>query len=111
MDRTISATTYNEWHNQPILHDEDEWDGKYKTYGEMWLGEGYTIKDVDMGMVLEVLTKYDNLLKDKAEHYAEMMMVGIEDGDEELAMRNADKYHVNTIERQRVHNVMKMIKE
>ena len=39
----ISLQTYEDWGNQPILHDEDEWGGKYKTYGEMWKGEGYTI--------------------------------------------------------------------
>ena len=41
---TISYEIYNAWKNQPILHDEDMWDGKYKTYGEMWVGENYTIE-------------------------------------------------------------------
>ena len=40
---TISWDIYKDWGNQPILHDEDEWGGKYKTYAEMWEGEGYTI--------------------------------------------------------------------
>ena len=37
----ISYDTYRDWYDQPILHDEDMWDGKYKTYGDMWVGEGY----------------------------------------------------------------------
>ena len=37
----ISYDTYRDWYDQPILHDEDMWDGRYKTYGEMWSGEGY----------------------------------------------------------------------
>lgn len=37
----ISLQTYEDWSNQPILHDEDGWGGKYKTYAEMWEGEGY----------------------------------------------------------------------
>ena len=41
---TISYEIYNAWKDQPILHDEDMWDGKYKTYGEMWIGENYTIE-------------------------------------------------------------------
>lgn len=39
---TISAEVWDDFFYCPILHDEDDWDGKYKTYGEMWLGEGYT---------------------------------------------------------------------
>lgn len=39
----ISKEIYQEWKDQPILHDEDQWCGKYKTYGEMWIGEGYAI--------------------------------------------------------------------
>lgn len=39
----IAEKVFLEWKDQPILHDEDEWGGKYKTYGEMWKGEGYTI--------------------------------------------------------------------
>lgn len=39
----IDSETYRAWHNQPILHSEDEWDGRYQTYGDMWAGEGYTI--------------------------------------------------------------------
>lgn len=41
--KTISKETYEAWCNQPILHDEDMWMGKYETYGEMWRGEGYVI--------------------------------------------------------------------
>ena len=41
---TISYEIYNAWKDQPILHDEDMWCGKYKTYGEMWIGENYTIE-------------------------------------------------------------------
>ena len=37
----ISAEWWDVCFNSPILHDEDDWSGKYKTYGEMWLGEGY----------------------------------------------------------------------
>ena len=40
----ISAETYKDWNDQPILHDEDMWSGKYKTYGEMWNGECYEIE-------------------------------------------------------------------
>jgi len=40
----ISLEVYENWKDQPILHDEDEWSGKYKTYGEMWYGEGYLPK-------------------------------------------------------------------
>lgn len=40
----ISKEIYQEWKDQLILHDEDQWCGKYKTYGEMWIGEGYQIK-------------------------------------------------------------------
>jgi len=41
----IDNATYKKWKDQPILHDEDIWGGKYRTYGEMWLGEGYTIEE------------------------------------------------------------------
>ena len=41
----IDRMTYEIWKDQPILHDEDEWDGKYNTYGEMWDGEGYKIEE------------------------------------------------------------------
>lgn len=41
----IDRETYEIWKDQPILHDEDEWGGKYSTYGEMWNGEGYVIAD------------------------------------------------------------------
>lgn len=40
----ISYEVYKAWKDQPILHDEDMWCGKYKTYGEMWIGEGYIIE-------------------------------------------------------------------
>ena len=42
---SIEFETYMEMKNEPILHDEDEWNGKYKTYGEMWDGEGYEIDE------------------------------------------------------------------
>ena len=42
---TVDRETYEVWKDTPILHDEDDWDGKYATYGEMWQGEGYTVKD------------------------------------------------------------------
>lgn len=41
---TVSKDIYNEWKDQPILHDEDMWMGKYKTYGEMWVGEGAEVE-------------------------------------------------------------------
>lgn len=41
---TIDNATYEKWKDQPILHDEDQWMGKYQTYGEMWSGEGYIIE-------------------------------------------------------------------
>ena len=40
----ISKEIYFSWKEQPILHDEDMWSGKYETYGEMWAGEGYQIE-------------------------------------------------------------------
>lgn len=40
----ISKDVYDEWKGQPILSDEDEWNGKYQTYGDMWIGEGYEIE-------------------------------------------------------------------
>ena len=40
--KVINRQIYDTWYDQPILHDEDHWNGKYKTYGEMWNGEGYT---------------------------------------------------------------------
>ena len=43
MSKTISRDTYYKYKDCLILHDEDDCDGKYKTYGEMWLGEGYRI--------------------------------------------------------------------
>ena len=43
--KTISRETFDSWKNQPILSDEDQWGGKYKTYGEMWTGEGYDIEE------------------------------------------------------------------
>ena len=40
----ISKETYERFKDQPILHDEDMWNGKYRTFGEMWVGEGYSVK-------------------------------------------------------------------
>ena len=40
----MSREEYHDWYNEPILHDEDEWEGRYRTYGEMWEGEGYIIE-------------------------------------------------------------------
>lgn len=42
--KKITNQIYNEFKEQPILHDEDEWNGKYKTYGDMWKGEGYAVE-------------------------------------------------------------------
>ena len=42
--KIIPKETYDAWRDQPILHDEDQWGGKYKTVGEMWAGEGYTVE-------------------------------------------------------------------
>lgn len=39
----ITMDDFLAWRDQHILHGEDEWDGMYKTYGEMWEGEGYMI--------------------------------------------------------------------
>ena len=44
----ISAEWWDVCFNAPILHDEDDWGGKYKTYGEMWLGEGYEREENEM---------------------------------------------------------------
>lgn len=41
----IKKEIYLTWKDQPILHDEDMWYGKYQTYGEMWIGEGYQIEE------------------------------------------------------------------
>ena len=43
-EMVIDYDTFITWKDQPILHDEDDWNGKYKTYGEMWKGEGYEIE-------------------------------------------------------------------
>lgn len=45
-EKTLYMTylDYLDWGSSPILHDEDEWNGKYKTYGEMWEGENYKIE-------------------------------------------------------------------
>lgn len=43
-EMVIDYDTFLTWKDQPILHDEDDWDGKYQTYGEMWKGEGYEIE-------------------------------------------------------------------
>ncbi len=40
---TMPREFYEVWKEQPILHDEDNWQGKYRTYGEMWIGEKYEI--------------------------------------------------------------------
>lgn len=42
--KKISREVYEAWRDQPILHDEDQWGGKYKTVGEMWEGEGYAVE-------------------------------------------------------------------
>ena len=38
----IHPDVWAKYYNAPIMHDEDEWGGQYKTYGEMWEAEGYT---------------------------------------------------------------------
>lgn len=38
----IHPDIWAQYYNAPIMHDEDEWDGQYGTYGEMWEAEGYT---------------------------------------------------------------------
>jgi hypothetical protein len=50
---TISKETFDMWKNQPIFHDEDDWNGKYSTYGEMWRGEGCTVEDKQKAGVSE----------------------------------------------------------
>lgn len=42
--KIISREVYDTWRDQPVLHDEDQWGGKYKTIGDMWAGEGYTVE-------------------------------------------------------------------
>lgn len=39
----IDLETYLFWKHVEIPQIEDEWNGKYKTFGEMWDGEGYAI--------------------------------------------------------------------
>lgn len=41
---TISYETYLRYKDNVILHDEDQWSGRYTTYGEMWEGEGYEVR-------------------------------------------------------------------
>lgn len=41
----IDLETYLYWKDKPILHDEDEWNCKYRTWGEMWDGEGYQVEE------------------------------------------------------------------
>lgn len=43
-EMVIDYETFITWKDQAILSDEDEWNGKYQTYGEMWKGEGYEIE-------------------------------------------------------------------
>lgn len=40
----ISREVYEKCRDDVILHDEDEWGGKYRTYGEMWAGEDIEIE-------------------------------------------------------------------
>lgn len=49
MVEEITMDVFMEWRDQPILNDEDEWDGLYKTYGEMWIAEGLyiSVSEVD----------------------------------------------------------------
>lgn len=42
--KIIDQATYDAWKDQPVLQDEDRLSGKYRTYGEMWAGEGYAIE-------------------------------------------------------------------
>ena len=46
--KTISKEIYDGWKDQPILHDEDMWMGRYETYGEMWDGEGYQVEGLEL---------------------------------------------------------------
>lgn len=66
---TISKEIYKRWKDQPILHDEDQWNGKYRTVGDMWTGEGYTIEKVmpnaelsidisELDMTIDEVTEY-----------------------------------------------------
>jgi len=43
----IDKEVWDDWYDQPILHDEDEWGGRYKTYGEMWEDLGYKCAGCD----------------------------------------------------------------
>lgn len=43
----VSRAIYNEYKDQPILHDEDMWQGKYNTYGEMWEGENFAVANLE----------------------------------------------------------------
>lgn len=40
---TVCMTVYKKYYDSIILHDEDVWDGEYRTYGEMWEGEHYSV--------------------------------------------------------------------
>lgn len=48
-DKVIRMTRldYLDWGSSPILHSEDECNGKYKCYYDMWIGEGYTIEFIE----------------------------------------------------------------
>lgn len=54
----ISYKVYEDWKDQQILHDEDNWGGRYKTYGEMWSGEGYEIDPDSCARAFVVGCKY-----------------------------------------------------
>ena len=41
----VDKETQEKFGSQPILHDEDQWNGKYKTYNDMWAGEGYKLEE------------------------------------------------------------------
>ena len=50
----VPKDVQDKWGNQPILHDEDQWDGKYKTFADMWKGEGYKLEEASYGGAFDI---------------------------------------------------------
>jgi hypothetical protein len=50
----VPKDVQDKWGNQPILHDEDQWQGKYKTFGDMWAGEGYKLEEASYGGAFDI---------------------------------------------------------
>ena len=73
-----SIITYSEYlqhFNDAIESEADRWDGKYKTYGEMWIGENYFVNTPIN--ILELSNKISELTRMQIESaYKEGMKAG-----------------------------------